>query len=33
MENADVPCANESPPPPPSVQSPTAPGQYDIAEC
>ena len=33
FENADVPSANETPPPPPSVQSPTTPGQYGIAEC
>ena len=33
LENADVPSANETTPPAPSVQSPTTPGQYDIAEC
>ena len=33
LENGDVPTANDTPPPTPSVQSPTTPGQYDIAEC
>ena len=32
LENADVPNVNETPPTP-SVQSPTTPGQHDIAEC